>query len=606
MHDQGQINLKGVEIILRIDSTNTIGWIKKGKMRFSPYNNLCIYLLAVEVEYNCKFTPVFVKSEDNRLADALTREFAGKSKMITPHGITYTIGKPSDRVFNALAKFLMAPTQSLAASGFYAKFEVCASFFPSFSGWRHTLSLTQQIEASFLEDNADFFCKGVQANGEGLSEFLELVLATLKKSISGWDRKRRAFEKIRNVYNYEVISGMALALASAVISRAQSVSGANIASSEGYKFCRVQVISRFGPFQLSEVDNVLIKRVRDGCVKDPEFAKPQDDFTPFHPALVLVWAACINPIGMREGRFPDGKSADFLLISVFKLATCLCSRGLRGKDFLMYKEKYFNSQQAVESPRFDDIIIHNDELQIKFKPPFTMLRSGRRYSSVLEVVYILQAHPATGITMTLRGLKNRKEANYKVDLELSRVKFRDICPVFHFFNIFRHRLKYFPNFNWRYIFAIPKVASEDLKLDDYGWVGKGTPMFFPFTRKRFGETWKDMWTRIFGGPHYNIHNMRQGLQNAISRSSMLGNLVYSEDLRRQTGNWKRPKNLIWESYGGHDGFLLDIKYKEVLDWDLDYLLGRLSSRVREDLLNTLLWVCRFTKPRCYSFSPEQQ
>ena len=219
-----------------------------------------------------------------------------------------------------------------------------------------------------------------------------------------------------------------------------------------------------------------------------------------------------------------------------------------------------------------------------------MLRSMRRFGSVLELIHELQAHPATGVTITLRGLKNQKEANFKVDLELSKVKYRDICPVFHFLNIFVHRLKFFPDFNWRYIFAVPKKASEDINLESYGWVGKDTPMFFPLTRKRFGEAWKVFWTRLCGGKHYDIHNMRQGLQTAVSRASMLGGVVYSDDLRRQAGNWKRPKNLIWESYGGHDSFLLDVKYKEVLHWDLEYLLGRLHTEVQEDLMNILLWV----------------
>ena len=124
MHDRGEVSLEGVEIILKIDSTNSIGWIRKGKMRFSPYNNLCVYLLAVEIKYNCKFTPVFVKSRNNRIADSLTREYAGMSKMVTQHGVTYTIGKPSDLVLRALVQFLSAPTASLENNEFFSYFEV--------------------------------------------------------------------------------------------------------------------------------------------------------------------------------------------------------------------------------------------------------------------------------------------------------------------------------------------------------------------------------------------------------------------------------------------------------------------------------------------------
>ena len=441
-----------------------------------------------------------------------------------------------------------------------------------------------------MVSNSDFFCECVQAEGDKLSKFLELVMSVLTKSISTWSRKRRLFERIRDVYLYEPISPNTLALASALIARARAVSGANVATHEGFKVCEMEVVARFGHWSFTDVDSALVKRLRSGCASDPELAKPQEDYTPFHPALVLVWAACINPVGLREGRFPDGKSADFLLIEVFKLATCLCSRGLRGKDFMMYKEKDFNAMRAVESPQFRDVIVYNDVLQIKFNPPFIVMRSPRKYKRAMEVIRDLEAHPATGIKISLRGLKNHKDANFKVDLELSRVKYKDICPVFHFMNILKHRVLYYPSYNWRYVLAIPKVALKDVFMKDFGWVHRGSPAFFPLTRKRFGECWADFWKRIFGGKHYDIHNIRSGLQTAISRATMLGGVAYSEDLRRQTGNWKRPKGLIWESYGGHDEYLLDIKYQQVLEWDLNYLLGRLPFTVQEDLMDILLWV----------------
>ena len=115
---------EGRWMIVYIDNTNAISWVWKGTMRFSPWNHLLIYLLAIETKYKLRIEPRFVKSEENVIADSLTREFAKEKVLITPKGFKYCIDSPSSSVLRQICLFLDSPFTQLEESGFFDKFKV--------------------------------------------------------------------------------------------------------------------------------------------------------------------------------------------------------------------------------------------------------------------------------------------------------------------------------------------------------------------------------------------------------------------------------------------------------------------------------------------------
>ena len=104
--------LKEKCLLLLLDNTNAVSWHNKGYMRYSPYNNLCLALLAYELTYNCQVKVGWISTERNVVADALTREYV-RASVITLKRREYAIKDIPDKVIKVLGRFLRDPTGTL-------------------------------------------------------------------------------------------------------------------------------------------------------------------------------------------------------------------------------------------------------------------------------------------------------------------------------------------------------------------------------------------------------------------------------------------------------------------------------------------------------------
>ena len=433
----------------------------------------------------------------------------------------------------------------------------------------------------------------VQSKDGTKPRFWEVVFDIIKCALSDWGRKRRLFEPIREAWVYKPISKYAALLAAVIIQRAKSASGQNVNTPEGFKICKNKVIARLGPVELAGLDAAFIHRLRTGCLRDPDLTASLTRYNPMLPALALVWAGCINPVGLKQGRLPNSASASFLTICIFKLAIACCMRGLRCMDFLLPKEKGNQRAVAITSPTFRDVLIANDTLQIKIVPPGRLLcgGEGRPPQYALHIFEELIDHPDTTVEIELRGIKNRKEAAFTTTIEASKVKYRDACIVFYLLHIIIHRIKYYTDWNWDYIFSVPKTTSQSLTLPEYGFVEKGEPLFLPLTKPRVDELWSSWQMDFLNAKLYTIHEIRKGFQRSAVRADDVNAVKFTRETKRQAGNWKRPKSERAAAYAGHDAFLLDQKFIDLLDYDVENLLGKLPGSMQNDLLRELLWVC---------------
>ena len=90
---------------------------------------------------------------------------------------------------------------------------------------------------------------------------------------------------------------------------------------------------------------------------------------------------------------------------------------------------------------------------------------------------------------------------------------------------------------------------------------------------------------------YTIHEIRKGFQRSAVRADDVNAVKFTRETKRQAGNWKRPESEMAAAYAGHDAFLLDQKFIDLLDYDVENLLGKLPGSMQNDLLRELLWVC---------------
>ena len=116
--------LKGKRLLLKMDSQNGISWVDRGRLGTSIYNRWCVGLMALEVKYGIRIRTVFVKSKQNAVADALTREYVREDYITHPDdGRRFRIGTLREEVVGMLASFLSDPLQTiLERHGFFRFF----------------------------------------------------------------------------------------------------------------------------------------------------------------------------------------------------------------------------------------------------------------------------------------------------------------------------------------------------------------------------------------------------------------------------------------------------------------------------------------------------
>jgi hypothetical protein len=358
------------------------------------------------------------------------------------------------------------------------------------------------------------------------------------------------------------------------------LSGKSAASSRGFSKIRKEVVAAVGDFVLREFEVVVIERIRTGCLRSSDLLGEVKEFNPMSPCMVAVFMSVFRPPGFAEGRWPCNPDVNFIRVMVFRCSVIMCSRGLRGCDPLLPLEKFNSVLEMQGSPRFSDLVIENDKLQVKLVFPdsvtFTQASpvEGWSFGKVWRRVLF---HPDSYITVNLRWLKNNKEADFVDQIGFTRCIVRDMCLVFNLFSLLDHRLRFFNEFNWDFIFTVPKPSPCRMAVEGYGMVERGDLVFLPFTRARFSETWLKIQKSILGSLLYNIHDLRRGLQKAAKIANAKGDVLVPFEMRREFGFWKKPKDGMPELYAGRAVFFLDELYRKLLVWDLRRLFEGLSG-----------------------------
>lgn len=381
-------------------------------------------------------------------------------------------------------------------------------------------------------------------------------------------------------------------LAALILNKAADSSGHNAASSDAQAAMRSLIVGRLGHNAgIGEFDMAARKRLLDGVRNDPKYlSRRKQESNPMRPAIGLCVLALVNPVGLKRQVYPNARSAEFILLCVYKAWGSLVLRGLRGKDMSLDKEKDLSPLAARESPKFKDLIFKNDDLNIGIQPPDVLLW-GNDWAGVdpLDIFKALVDHPDTYVKCILRGFKTKKEAEALVVLEASKIEFRDGCFVFWLLNIIIHRLEFYSELNWDYVFSVPKCTDREFEHET-GWVGLGEWLFLPFTKKRFSEAWKKFQIKFLGEKLFGVHDARRGLQQSMKASNLQGGPSCDMELRRAVGTWVKDQKEMPSWYAGLQPTLLDDKWKAVLRWDFCQLCDHLSKEQREELIATLKWV----------------
>jgi hypothetical protein len=415
---------------------------------------------------------------------------------------------------------------------------------------------------------------------------------------STWANKKKNWKKLGTQWRAVALSRTAIEISAKIIKKAMDVSGKNAAKSETLKLISAVAVRRFGPLN-GDVDKIAIHLIRRGVARCPDFEGVVKLYTPMPPSMLAVWLSVIRPTGIRHGILPRAPSVDFCYTQCFRIAAIFCSRGLRGADPLLAREKGFTKQEARGSPKFEDLEVGNTVLQTVVQPPFKILRNSYGALSTKNWVQnwkILLKHPATNITVTLRWIKNAKEAHFSSEVSFTRVKFGDVCAVTNIILLILHRTEHYRELNWDYVLAVPKVVQQGFQHPVDGWIEEGEVGFVPFTKPRFDESWTKLQKIHLGEQLYSVHDIRRGLQKALRRAGTTGVMQITIETRREFGRWKRPSDGEMAGlYAGQDVYLMDKIYKTILTWDVEALAGQLPCQMGRDLMNNLNWVRKFPR-----------
>ena len=406
-----------------------------------------------------------------------------------------------------------------------------------------------------------------------------------------WNQRRRRWALIKDSCSLSAISPLLLVISCKVLCRAIDVSGKSAASSAFLSKEIFKAQLKFGPWKRTSFEQYCLKLLKTGCAREPLFNKLDVPYTPMSPCLVAVWNNIMSPVGFREGCLPAGPSGEYILIMCFKALNILCSRGLRGGDPTLKLEKNNSRQEIQGTPWFKDLEFESESLQIVVTPPDKIVM--RRYHPLhtySALWKLLMQQDDTRVRLKLRWIKNFKEANFCTQISFSRCKFRDMCFVHSTMCIIEHRRQFYNDWNWDFLFSIPRVVQQDFLSPHSGPIRAGEHAFLPLTIGRYREMWNSWQKRLFGCILFSIHDMRRGLQMLFRRARIRGNMNLPEDLRRDYGLWKRPKKKHSESYAGLDHVLMDDIYMNVLEWDINALIKRLPKSMGVSIYNLLSWV----------------
>lgn len=358
---------------------------------------------------------------------------------------------------------------------------------------------------------------------------------------------------------------------------------------------RTKAKIELGPWNPSEIDSYALYLLKRGCLREPLFMKPPKDYTPMLPAMVALWHCALRPPGFLLMKEPNCADAAYLRLIIFRCLNIMCSRGLRGGDPLHRLEKNLSRQELLGSPKFNDLMFCNDHLQIKLTPPSEIiLHPVNSRLKFIQLWNMIKNHPETYLTINLRWIKNFKDANFLSKLVFTRSSILDMCLVHHFILLVNHRLRFYANFCWHFIFSLPRMNHFTHMHYTGRHVIRGEIIFLPFTKKRYEESWREY--RKFINPHtkFSIHDMRRGLQKALRRSRVMGHQNIPEDVCTEYGLWKRPKNKRSSQYAGQDGILLDKIFNKLLLWDIACLASNLPPRLMNDLYRILVSFINFS------------
>ena len=406
-----------------------------------------------------------------------------------------------------------------------------------------------------------------------------------------WKLREKSWAIIKNMCTLSPISPQLLVISCKVLSRAIKVSGKSAAGSAFLNKVILRTQLEYGSWIGNKFEKYCLKLLKTGCAREPSFNKSDVPYTPMSPCLVAVWNTIMSPVGFRENLSPKVPSGEYLLIMCFKALNILCSRGLRGGDPLLKLEKNNSRQEIQGTPWFKDLEYESESLQIVLTPPNKIImRRFHPFHSYDDLWKMLMNQQDTRLRMKLRWIKNFKEANFCTEISFSRCKYRDMCLVFHSMCIIEHRRLFYKDWNWDFLFSIPRVVQEDFTSPHGDRIRAGEFAFLPLTIKRYREMWNMWQKRFFGRILFSIHDMRRGLQMLFRRARIRGNMNLPEDLRRDYGLWKRPKKSNTESYAGLDHVLMDEIYMKVLEWDVNSLVNRLPTKMGASLLEILSWV----------------
>ena len=427
-----------------------------------------------------------------------------------------------------------------------------------------------------------------------LNEFWSLWFEMIKGGLvrSTWNLRKKQWAIIKDRCTLPAISPQFLVISSKILFRAIEVSGKSAASSNFINTEILRTQLKFGSWVENALERYCLKLLKTGCAREPLFTKPDVPYTPMSPCLVAVWNVVISPVGFREGLSPSVPSAQYLLVMCFRALNILCSRGLRGVDPLLKLEKNNSRQEIQGTPWFKDLEFESEALQIVITPPNKVLMKRQHPNhSYMDLWKLLMEEEDTRLRMKLRWIKNFKEANFCAQISFSRCKFKDMCFVYQVMCIIEHRYRFYNDWNWDFLFSIPRKVQQDFTSPVGGFYRAGDLAFIPFTVNRYREMSNKWQERLFGKVIYSLHDMRRGLQMLFRRARVRGNFYLPEDVKRDYGLWKRPKHSNSESYAGLDHVLMDLIYNEVLEWDIVSLLKRLPKQIRDPLSKLLYWVC---------------
>ena len=321
---------------------------------------------------------------------------------------------------------------------------------------------------------------------QNTSPFWSLLFDVLAGGLvrATWAKRRREATKLPRP-KIVPLSPSFLIIATEMLLLAKNVSG-HFAASKLSKIKKKWIpimISYSCPGILSELELYALSLLREGCIRDPIFAKPGRSYTPMFPSILAVFHMTIRPHGFSEGKEPVTRNADYLRILIFRIVNLLCSRGLRASDPLLDLEKNNSRQEILGSPTFKDIRVENDFLQIILIFPGTIVLNGHSLGADFIALWdLVYEHENTTISLDLRWLKNRKSSNFLSNLSFSRSKNKDMCIVTHFLLVLNHRLRLYNNFPWIFFFSLPKISRYQFSdsrgvLDLYFHILYSNPVF---------------------------------------------------------------------------------------------------------------------------------